>query len=391
VEPSALTRRPAVATALLLAVAAGPPLAGQQAPATAASPQVFTASVYTGLHAPLVEALLYNPPVPQVEWKVPDKPGSTVRKVEPVLVLYARGLADGTTTLKYGIDAGTTTLTSRTADVNVEHGGFELAVTLDATYPKATHVTWECTAAGRAAVKGRVELRWSRFRGQLEYLDGGWRSSYIEMWPNGFRAPGSFYVPVGDDGRFDALVPARVYSVMNVNGAGYKYDAMERWAWDYDLTRDRLDEFTIGRTEIYAMRAFDLNAPLSTIFVMFRPTALSRVLRFDADGDGRISDAETKAMLAALKVSATAIGPELEAADVKVWLNGNEEPIVRFDRIPEYDGDFWQVQYVLQIFPKVRPPRGAWHEIKVEVRSKEQAHGRDVIDFGQGSVGFQRY
>jgi len=187
------------------------------------------------------------------------------------------------------------------------------------------------------------------------------------------------------------LIPARVYSVMNVNGAGYKYESMERWAWDYDLTRDRLDEFTIGRTEIYAMRAFDLNAPLSTVFVMFRPTALSRMLRFDADGDGLISEAETKATIAAMKDSPTVIGPELEAADVKVWLNGNEERIVRFDRIPEYDGDFWQVQYVLQIFPKVRPPRGVWHEIRVEVRSKEQAQGRDVIDFGQGSVGFQRF
>jgi hypothetical protein len=354
-------------------------------------PQVFTPSAYTGLHEPLVEALLYNPPVPQVEWTVPRKPGSTIRKVAPVLVLYARGLPDGPATLTYGIDTGTAKRVSGSEAVTVEHGGFEIAVTLDATYPDATHVSWECTSARRPPVKGRVELRWSRFRGQVRYLDGGWRSSYIEMRPNGFRAPGSFYVPVGDDGRFDARVPARVYSVMNINGAGYKIDAMERWAWDYDLTRDRLDEFTIGRTELYAIRAFDLNAPLSTIFVMFRPTALSRVLRFDADGDGLISDAETAAMTAALKDSPTAIGPELETADVRVWLNGVEEPVVRFDRIPEYDGAFWQVQYVAQIFPKVRPPRGVWNEIKVEVRSKEQVQGREVIDFGQGSVGFQRF
>jgi len=139
---------------------------------------------------------------------------------------------------------------------------------------------------------------------------------------------------VGGDGRFDALLPSRVYSVINVNGAGYKYDAMERWGWDYDLTRDRVDEFAIGRTEIYGMRAFDLNGPLPTIFVMFRPTALSRALRFDADGDGFISDDETKATLAAMKDSPTVIGPALEAADMKVWLNGNEEAIVRVDRIP---------------------------------------------------------
>ena len=388
-RPSAWTRRPAAAAALLLAMAAGPRLAGQQAPAP--PPRTFTASVYTGLHEPLVEALLYNPPVAQVEWKVPYQSASTTRKVVPVLVMYARGFPDGAATLNYGIDAGTTTLRRGTMAMAVEHGGFEIAVTLDGTYPKATHVSWECIFAGRPPVKGRLELRWSRFRGQLKYLDGGWRSSYIEMWPNGFRAPGSFYIPVGEDGRFDVLMPSRVYSVMNVNGAGYKYDAMERWGWDYDLTRDRVDQFTIGRTEIYAMRAFDLNAPLPTIFVMFRPTALSRVLRFDADGDGLISDDEAKATITAMKDSPTVIGPALEAVDVKVWLNGKEEAIVRFDQIPEYDGDFWQVQYVLQFFPTARPPRGVWHEIKVEVRSKERAHGRDVIDFGQGSVGFQRF
>ena len=388
-RPPVPNRRPAVAASLLMVLAVGPSLAGQQVPETPAP--VFTASLYAGLHEPLVEALLYNPPVPHVEWREPRKPGSTTRQVAPVLVLYARGFTDGPATLRYGIDAGAATLKSGSMDVRVERGGFEIAITLAATYPNATHVSWECALPDHPAMKGRAELRWSHFRGQLTYLDGGWRSSYIEMWPNGFRAPGSFYIPVGDDGRFDALVPARVYSVMNVNGAGYKTEAMERWAWDYDLTRDRLDQFTIGRTEIYAMRAFDLNAPLPTIFVMFRPTALSRILRFDADDDGVISDAETKAMMMALKDSPTAIGPELEAADVRVWLNGVDEPIVRFDRIPEYDGDFWQVQYLLQIFPKVRPPRGIWHEIKVEVRSKEQARGRAVTDFGQGSVGFQRF
>jgi hypothetical protein len=128
------------------------------------------------------------------------------------------------------------------------------------------------------------------------------------------------------------------------------------------------------------MRAFDLHAPLSAIFVMFMPAALSRVLRLDADGDGRISDAETKAAIEAMRDSPTLIGSELEAADVRVWFNGNERPIVGIDRVPEYDGDLRQAQYVLQIFPKVRPPRGVWHEIKVEVRSKEQVRGRDGID-----------
>ena len=243
-------------------------------------------------------------------------------------------------------------------------------------------------AENQPAIKGQVPLRWSRFRGRLQYEDGRWRPSYILLYPNGFNSLPSIYIPVAEDGTFDVQVPSRVYAVMNVNGAGYSYDAMERWAWDYNLHGDREDLFTLGRTELYAMHAFDIQGPISTVFVAFRPTALSRVLAFDADGDGWVQGEERKAMTAAMKDKPTVIGPELEANDVKVWLNGKEERIVQFNRIPEYDGEFWQVQYLLQIFPTPRPARGVWHEIRVEVRSGEKLRGKEVVDFGQGSVGF---
>lgn len=95
--------------------------------------------------------------------------------------------------------------------------------------------------------------------------------------------------------------------------------------------------------------------------------------------------------MAAMKESPTVIGPELEASDVTVWLNGKPEKIVQFNKVPEYDGNKWQVQYLLQIFPNPRPARGVWHEIKLHVRSKEALNGRDVVDFGEGSVGFYRH
>jgi hypothetical protein len=221
----------------------------------------------------------------------------------------------------------------------------------------------------------------------VEYLDGRWRSTYAELHPEGFASKALFYVPIGDDGRFDALIPARVYSVINVNGAGYQRDAMERWAWDYDLTRDREDVFTIGRTELYSIHAFNIVGGPRTVFVAFRPTALSRVLRFDADGDGSVSGDERKPMIEAMKLGPTAIGPELQAADVTVWLNGVRQKIAQFDRIPEYDGDYWQVQYLLQLLPQPRVAFGMWHEIKLEVRSKESLRGSEIVDFGQGSVG----
>jgi hypothetical protein len=175
-----------------------------------------------------------------------------------------------------------------------------------------------------------------------------------------------------------------------VNGAGYSRDAMERWAWDYDLTRNREEVFTIGRTELYSIHAFNIVGGPRTVFVAFRPTALSRLLQFDADGDGQVSDEERKPMMAAMKLSPTVIGPELQAADVAVWMNEVPQRIEQFNQIPEHDGDLWQVQYLLQFMPEPRPAYGVWHEIKVEVRSKENLRGKETIDIGQGSVGFWR-
>ena len=91
-----------------------------------------------------------------------------------------------------------------------------------------------------------------------------------------------------------------------------------------------------------------------------------------------------------MRESPTAIGPELTTDDVSVWYDGKRVSIVQFDRIPEFCGDGWQVQYLLQFSVDEKPPRGTWKEIKVEVESREQLHGREVIDFGQGSVGFCR-
>ena len=69
------------------------------------------------------------------------------------------------------------------------------------------------------------------------------------------------------------------------------------------LTANREDDFVIGRTELYSIKALDIDGPISTVFVMFRPTALSRVLRFDAEGDGWVREAEREAMPAAMRDS----------------------------------------------------------------------------------------
>jgi len=378
-----------VCAAILCALWAGAGPAQPQAGETGRTSS-FTASPFTGFHEPFVEALLYSPPADEVLWKELDKPEPSKRKIEPSLVLSGRGVPDGAYRLSYQIESGKKSLYTGTGEVSATFGGFELVVTLSRKFPEATQVSYELRGATRATIRGHAALRWSRFRGQVKYLDGGWRSTYAELHPNGFASAALFYVPIGDLGRFDAWVPARVYSVINVNGAGYSREAMERWAWDYDLTRDREEVFTIGRTELYGMHAFNIVGGPRTVFVAFRPTALSRVLQFDADGDGKVSDKEREAMVAAMKQTPTAIGPELQAADVAVWMNGVPQKIAQFNRIPEYDGDFWQVQYLLQFFPEQRLPFGVWQEIKLEVRSKENLGGKEILDFGQGSVGFYR-
>jgi hypothetical protein len=194
---------------------------------------------------------------------------------------------------------------------------------------------------------------------------------------------------VAEDGRFEALVPARVYKVLNANSTGYRYNAMERWGWDYDLTRDREDEFVIGRIEIYGLHAFKITGGPSTILIAFRPTALSRVLRFDEDHDGLIDPKEFEKMSEALKHSFTAIGPELKAENIKAWVDGKAYPVVQLTQLPEFNGqDRYQVLYLVQLFLDRPLSLGEPHEIKIEVESEEELNGQKVRDWGQGSVGY---
>jgi hypothetical protein len=312
----------------------------------------------------------------------------------PTLALRGDGFVDGKYQLSYSIESKGKQLFSNAAAVNCQFGRFNFEVELAEKYPAAELVSWKLVGPNGNAQQGISSLGWSRFHGRVRYRKGGWQSTYIELVPISWSKPGIIEIPVADDGTFDALVPARIYAVLNVSGGGYEYDSMERWGWDYDLSHDREDLFTVGTTEIYGARVFQiLGGPSQMLFVFFRPSSIGRIHRFDANGDGIMSDSENRAKYDALKDSPTAIGPELTADDVKISIYGVSLKILRLDLIPEAQGDGrWQVDYLVQcLIPKELEhadlPRTWRPEVKIEVTSHEMLRGQPVTDFGESSVG----
>lgn len=352
--------------------------------------RVYSLSLYVAHSAPTIECYLYRPPAPEYRIDYPYDRPSEVIPLQTTLHACGAGFTDGDSEVQFVMRGGGLALGEERRSLTVQHGRIEVSITTGESYPNADAVDWHLTSEAGQVVEGTSQLTWVRFSGRVTFRDHVQRSAYIVLVPVDFNAPGRFTVPVDPQGQFDAMVPTRVYAVLNVNSGGYAYDTLERWAWDYDLTRDRNDNFTIGRTELYGMRAFDIKSPLATVFILFRPSALSRVRQFAPNEPRLLNDEERLLCEQAMRSSATVIGPELTAEDVTVWLNGEPQTIRQFDRIPEYDGEIWQVQYLVQIYPTPRPERGVWHEIKVQVESRERLHGREVLDFGEGSVGFYR-
>jgi hypothetical protein len=338
----------------------------------------------------VVRAYLYNSSAHSIVVKYPYEAPSETLPVRPSLTLTGTDLSNGNYDLVVRLEARGQSLHEEKANIRVVNGSFEKGFELQQSYPAADTVSWELSAPNQSRLAGRATLKWSHFYGRVKYLSGKPRLTYIHLLPVTWGDPGDIYVPVADDGMFDAQVPSRVYGVINVNGAGYRFDSLERWAWDYDLTRDREDTFTIGRIEVYGMHAYHINGGPPTVFVAFRPTSLTRVLKYDADGNGILDESEMKTMLEASKNSPTVLGPELRAENVKVWFDGESLPILRFDMVPEAEGDGkWQVDYILQIAPHDwKHIVGGWHEIKLEVSSQEELRGTKMTDWGQGSVGF---
>ncbi|MHB9027408.1 MAG: hypothetical protein ACYC9O_01425 [Candidatus Latescibacterota bacterium] len=355
---------------------------------------VFTGFVFLAITSisfadVVVHAYLYNPKTDSAVVTYPYQRENQTLRFHPYLVITGTGAPEGKYQLDYTIESSGKPSFQGSIDLETQMGLLVKEIKLDRRYPSADRVRWTLKGQNTVSFSGSTPLTWSRFHGKVTFLDPRKKSdAYIEMQTFSFGAPGKIYIPIEKDGSFDELVPARVYRVLNINSTGYSYNAMERWAWDYDLTRDREDEFTIGRTEIYSMRVFEVVGGPRTLFVAFRPTALSRVLKLDADGNGLVEGEERKAMGDALKKSCTAIGPELKAENIKVWINGKPQTVLNLTQIPEYNGDdMHQVQYIFQVYPAERL-FGVSHEIKVEVESEEELNGKKIRDWGQGSVGY---
>lgn len=341
------------------------------------------------LPAQEVQAALYRPSQAVLDLAYPPANSDERMPLKPMLHLGGKGFQGGKGRMEVRILAGSRELRREGFDVKLDGTVFERIVALPDPCAGADQVAWTWTGTAGAALKGVAPLRWSRFQGRVDMADGVGRPTYIQLLPRTFLEE-NFTVPVKADGSFDAQVPARAYAVVNVNSAGYAVETLERWAWNFDLTADRTEVFRMGRTELYGMHAFQMIGGAGTVFVGFRPTALSRVLQHRAPAaKGPRDEVTMNTVMEHLKIDAMAIAPGLTKADVKVWLDGEPQVVTDLARTVETaPGGFNQTLYLVQFLPSRRVTRGVPHEVKVEVESRDVLGGRLITDFGQGSVGF---
>lgn len=331
-----------------------------------------------------LQADLYRPAARSLDLNYPPAQVDEHTPLEPTLYIYGKDFRAGHGSFRYQILAGQRTLAQGTVPVDLKGQVLELAKTLDTPCPGADHVQWTLTA-GDDHWQGSAPLTWSRFRGRIEFQDGRLRPSYINLHPKNFGH--TFTVPVQPDGTFEAEVPARSYAVANINSAGYALDTLERWAWDYDLTRDREDLFRMGRTELYGMHAYQMNGGGRTVFLTFRPSCLTRMLQHRSSPQAKPKDEATmKAVMEHMRLDPMTLAPRLTRKDVKVWIDGRPcEPTDLTQLVETSPGGFFQTLYMLQFFPPENLARGTAYEIKVEVESKDVLDGQMYSDFGQGS------
>lgn len=343
-------------------------------------------SIPLALAAQDIQADLYRPSESVMTLSYPPAQVDERTPLPPQLHLYGKNFRPGNGSLAYRILGGGKTLAHGTLEVKLDGGGvLEKVQDLETPCPGADQVEWTLSL-GSESWKGKARLAWSHFSGRIDYVDGNPRPAYIQLLPCTFGG-GTFTVPVKADGTFDAVVPARTYAVLNANSAGYAYDALERWGWDYDLTRDRQETFRIGRTELYGMHASRMIGGSGTVFVTFRPSSLTRALQHRSSPSAPPKDEATMGtVMAHLKVDPMALAPRLAKEATKVWLDG--VPCETADLAPFVEREphgFNQTLYLLQFHPPKGLARGVAHEVKVEVESQDVLDGKLCTDFGQGS------
>jgi len=142
------------------------------------------------------------------------------------------------------------------------------------------------------------------------------------------------------DGNYAITLPKGEYNSIFVDDESYAKTSLEAWCWKMLIDQDETHDFKIGNAEVYSLNVCANNGGPGTLFVAFRPMALSYCLN-PTTYDAKVNDKN---------YSVVNTCPDIDISEILVTINGRWASNVSLQKIIEtgLDGTAMPL-YILQI------------------------------------------
>lgn len=190
------------------------------------------------------------------------------------------------------------------------------------------------------------------------------------------------------DGRYTVRIPKGKYqSMAAINMSTYPHTArpglpdadkrLEFWAWDFIADRDTTLDIRYHRMEAYGLRVFRIPGAMPAYQIYVRPMSLTRFLQQQKEtGEQRqhgedVSRIEQQSLGKAAKE--VQLAPRPDKLKARVWIDGEEVPILMKQEIKEYfAADEYGNAYLLTVDRPHQPKQSLPYLVfKVELEDLE--------------------
>lgn len=195
------------------------------------------------------------------------------------------------------------------------------------------------------------------------------------------------------NGRYLISIPKGKYSNMGaINMDTYPHTMkpdtenkdlrLEFWGWNVIADRDTTINIRYHRMEVYGLHVFQIPGAVPAYQIYFRPMSLTRFL-----SNKSISNARYKEDLSGIVQSISSdsakcdnIAPSINKVEIKVWIDGEEVPILMKQQIKEYyDAVEYGIAYYLTVGESMKNISLPYRIFKVELADIENGDRGEAL------------
>lgn len=202
-----------------------------------------------------------------------------------------------------------------------------------------------------------------------------------------------FETKTDKDGNYQIRIPKGRYSNLGAidmdtyphtmkSGSDQQELRLEFWGWNVVADRDTTLNIRYHRMEAYGLHVFQIPGGMPTYQIYVRPMSLTRFLANKGIGNAQHKEdlSDITQTVSADSARCDRLAPTIDKADIKVWVDGEEVPVLMKQQIKEYyKATEYGIAYYLTVDMPKRKTTLPYHVFRVELTDLENGDRGEAV------------